>query len=284
MGRPVVSLVASVAVLIAAAVPFVGINTGFAGVSTLPDSRVQARLRGPRRASSRSGDRRRSRSWSTATSPPRGPGRHRAARARASPRIPPSAGPSVSVNDAGDLALIPCCWRATTPRALRRRRGRRCATTTSRLPSPAFRARGARGRRRGLERRLLRDHGSTTRRSSSPSSSPLSFLLLDARLPLARRARQGDPHEPALGRRRLRAAGAGLPEGRRRRASSASSRSTRSRPGSRSSSSPSSSGSRWTTTSSCSAASGSTTTRPATTAVGRGRPAARRQESSPAPR
>ena len=38
MRRPVVSLVASVAVLIAAAVPFVGINTGFAGVSTLPDS------------------------------------------------------------------------------------------------------------------------------------------------------------------------------------------------------------------------------------------------------
>jgi putative drug exporter of the RND superfamily len=38
MRRPVVSLVASVAVLVAAAVPFAGINTGFAGVSTLPDS------------------------------------------------------------------------------------------------------------------------------------------------------------------------------------------------------------------------------------------------------
>ena len=38
MRRPVVSLVASVAVLVAATVPFAGINTGFAGVSTLPDS------------------------------------------------------------------------------------------------------------------------------------------------------------------------------------------------------------------------------------------------------
>jgi putative drug exporter of the RND superfamily len=38
MRRPVVSLVLSVAVLAAAAVPFAGINTGFAGVSTLPDS------------------------------------------------------------------------------------------------------------------------------------------------------------------------------------------------------------------------------------------------------
>jgi RND superfamily putative drug exporter len=38
MRRPVVSLVASVAVLVAAAAPFVGINTGFAGVATLPDS------------------------------------------------------------------------------------------------------------------------------------------------------------------------------------------------------------------------------------------------------
>ncbi|MGH3013210.1 MAG: MMPL family transporter, partial [Gaiellaceae bacterium] len=38
MQRPVVSLVLSVTVLVAAAAPFVGINTGFAGVSTLPDS------------------------------------------------------------------------------------------------------------------------------------------------------------------------------------------------------------------------------------------------------
>jgi uncharacterized membrane protein YdfJ with MMPL/SSD domain len=38
MRRPVVSLVASVALLVAAAAPFAGINTGFAGVSTLPDS------------------------------------------------------------------------------------------------------------------------------------------------------------------------------------------------------------------------------------------------------
>jgi RND superfamily putative drug exporter len=38
MRRPVVSLVASVALLVAAAVPFAGINTGFAGVSTLPDT------------------------------------------------------------------------------------------------------------------------------------------------------------------------------------------------------------------------------------------------------
>ena len=38
MRRPVVSLVASVALLLAAAAPFASINTGFAGVSTLPDS------------------------------------------------------------------------------------------------------------------------------------------------------------------------------------------------------------------------------------------------------
>jgi RND superfamily putative drug exporter len=38
MRRPIVSLVASVALLLAAAAPFANINTGFAGVSTLPDS------------------------------------------------------------------------------------------------------------------------------------------------------------------------------------------------------------------------------------------------------
>ena len=84
----------------------------------------------------------------------------------------------------------------------------------------------------------------------------------DARLPLDRRADQGDRHEPALGRRGLRAAGAGLPEGVSATTSSASSRRRRSRPGCRSSSSASSSASAWTTTSSCSAGSASTTTRP----------------------
>jgi uncharacterized membrane protein YdfJ with MMPL/SSD domain len=38
MRRPVVSVVATAAVLVAAAVPFFGISNGFAGVSTLPDS------------------------------------------------------------------------------------------------------------------------------------------------------------------------------------------------------------------------------------------------------
>ena len=38
MRRPAVALLASAAVLLALAVPFFDINTGFAGVSTLPDS------------------------------------------------------------------------------------------------------------------------------------------------------------------------------------------------------------------------------------------------------
>ncbi len=38
MRRPVISLVVSVAILLAAASPYLGINTGFSGVETLPDS------------------------------------------------------------------------------------------------------------------------------------------------------------------------------------------------------------------------------------------------------
>ena len=88
----------------------------------------------------------------------------------------------------------------------------------------------------------------------------LSFILLDGRVPLDRRADEGDHDEPALRRRGLRADGAGLPGGRRHRPVRASSRWTRSRRGYRCSCSPCSSGSRWTTTCSCSAASASATT------------------------
>ena len=57
----------------------------------------------------------------------------------------------------------------------------------------------------------------------------LSFMLLTVGLPLDRRADQGDPDEPALGRRGLRRPHARVPEGRRARASSTRSGSSSSR-------------------------------------------------------
>ncbi len=72
-----------------------------------------------------------------------------------------------------------------------------------------------------------------------------------ARVPLDRRPDQGDPDEPALGRRGLRAPGAGVPEGRWGGPPRLPAGYRPSRCACRSSSSPCSSGSRWTTTSSC---------------------------------
>ena len=86
-------------------------------------------------------------------------------------------------------------------------------------------------------------------RSCSCSCSG-SASLAHAGVPLDRGARDGDRHEPALGRRGLRAARARLPRGDRQRAA----RPPRGRDDRRlgaASSSPSSSASRWTTRSSC---------------------------------
>ena len=69
-------------------------------------------------------------------------------------------------------------------------------------------------------------------------------------VPLARAGRHRGGAQPAVGGRRLRPAGAGVPEGLRHRAARASSRSNGSRPGSRCSCSRCCSRCRWTTTSS----------------------------------
>ena len=93
-----------------------------------------------------------------------------------------------------------------------------------------------------------------------------SYLVLLVLLRSVAAAAEGGPDEPAVGRRRLRRAGRGLPVrlGRRRpRLRLTSATSTRSR---RRCCSRSSSACRWTTRCSCSAGSASATTRPATTA------------------
>ena len=108
-------------------------------------------------------------------------------------------------------------------------------------------------------------------RSYLPSSfSCRSLLAALIGLPLDRRAAQGHRPEPALGLRRLRLAGAGLPAGWADVACSGSNRSTIDAC-LLSSCSASCSGSRWTITSSCSAASQGTTTAGDSTRGGRRR-------------
>ena len=80
----------------------------------------------------------------------------------------------------------------------------------------------------------------------------LSFILLTRRVPLRGHLRDRRGAQPALGRRGLRTAGAGLPAGVAAQACWASSRWSGSRPGCRSSCSRCCSHSRWTTTCSCS--------------------------------
>ena len=133
--------------------------------------------------------------------------------------------------------------------------------------------RGVRARRRSQAYRTRRCSSAVRPRSSRTSStSPTStypiILALRARLvvraadggvPVARRARQGDRHEPAVGGRGLRPAivlvfqkgvGPAIGESIAQRVRT-SSRSRRSRRGSRCSCSRSCSGCRWTTTCSC---------------------------------
>ena len=122
---------------------------------------------------------------------------------------------------------------------------------------------GARRRDDRRERRLLRH-----RRQLAPDRVRLrarpQLHPADGRLPLDRDPGGRDRAQPALGRGRVRAARARLPEGRRERALRLPAGRRRSRPGCRSSSSRCSSVSRWTTRCSCSAGSRSATRRPAT--------------------
>ena len=263
MRRPLLSLVAATALLLAMAIPVLSIDTGFSGLSTLPD-----------RFPSKQGFDALHRDFPGAGVDPAqiviqgdvasAPVQIRDRRTHVEPRRPGRI----------RLAQRARLRRRRHRRALgagrgrrRRPRGDRCDPPPSFRPDPGGvrRARGDRPRRRRdrRERRLLRH-----RRQLAPDRVRLrarpQLHPADDRVPLDRHPRCRDRAQPALGRSRLRPARARLPEGRRQRASSASSRSTRSRRGCRSSSSPSFSASRWTTRSSCSAGSRSATRRPAT--------------------
>ena len=151
-------------------------------------------------------------------------------------------------------------WPASRGSAPRRRRPTRPATSPASVPidgDPPARRRSTRPRAArhvpaafGRSRRQgLRDRPHGRNRRLHPTLRrwlpvALAFVLEPelrapaGRLPLDRHPGEGDRHEPAVRRRRLRPPGPRLPEGRRRRAASASRRSTRSRPGCPSSSSP----------------------------------------------
>ena len=98
------------------------------------------------------------------------------------------------------------------------------STQSSACASKTAAARLRRAAERGCSSPAKAPRAPTTSRSStagyrscSRSCSGMSFLLADGRLPLDRRARQGDPAQPALRRCRLRSARARLPGGRWRR-------------------------------------------------------------------
>ena len=122
----------------------------------------------------------------------------------------------VTANEAGDLTLITTTLAGdpageATQSVVKRLREDIVPQAAGDLGREGLRHRHHRGRRR-LPRLLRRlDAG-------GDGGDPESELRAPAgRLPLHRHPGAGDPHEPALGRSRLRPHGAGLPEGRRRR-------------------------------------------------------------------
>ena len=170
---PVVSLVAGVAVLLAAAVPFAEHQHRLRRRRDAAGQlRVEARLRDPRRGV-RYGGRCRPRSSSTAPiDSPAVQGGIEQLEDVASPATRPSAGASwSSTTPAISRGHDASCSPGTNPRAEADRRRPTLRDDTS----PGLRRRTwprcSSAARHGRERRLLRDHRPTTCRSCSPSSS-----------------------------------------------------------------------------------------------------------------
>ena len=264
MRRPLVSLVAATALLLAFALPVLAIDTGFSGLSTLPDrfpskqgfvalnrdfpgtgvDPAQIVVQGDvSSAPVALGDR-------AARDEPCRPGRRSARRRRAE-------------SASGDVVLlsVPVAGDADGPEATSAIRDLRADL----IPQAFGDARddGARRRDDRRERRLLRH-----RRQLAPDRVRLRARASASSCSRSPSARSSSP--PSRSRstcsRSEPPTGCSCSSSRRASgtSSSASSRSTRSRRGCRCSSSPSSSASRWTTRCSCSAGSRSATRRPAT--------------------
>ena len=243
--RPAVSLVSRRGLMIAAAVPLLGLHIGASGVTTLPSDLPSKR-----------GYLALQREFPAQSPYPAQivveGGRadvHRAvvaARAAARRAIRASAPAGSRPRRRGHVSLLSVPVRGDAVGGRRRLRGPR---PPQHLLPAAFAGTGAarlRRREDGRERRLLRRRHqpdavrARLRARAQPDRA-------DRRLPLARGRGGLDPAQPALGRRRLRPAHARLPATATAPASSASSTCTPSTPGCRCSSSPCCSGSRWTT-------------------------------------
>ena len=216
MRRPVASLVLAAGLLLALAAPVLALDTGTSGPATLPD-----------RFESKQGYlllrrsfRRRPPSRSRSPSPETFSGSAVKARWRGSSR-------SSRVARSSESRPSRRTRRALSPASRFRSRGIRMASGRSRR-SASYAAMASRARSPGSTRRCTwaatRPRSSTT---TTPSTSGFRSCSVraraelppaHARLPLDRRARDGDRHEPALGRSRLRAARARLPRGNRQRA------------------------------------------------------------------
>ena len=219
MRRPVISLVLATAVLLAMAAPVLGLRSGEAGVSTLPD-RLAAKQGYLALNAEFPGE---------TTEPveividgdaasPAVQDRDRAP-ARAAGRRGPRFGRARAGDQPGRRSHRPD--RPDRRRSARRRRRstRSASCASEHVPArlPGSRGRGARGRRhRGVDRRVRHDEPLASDRPRVRARTQLRAA--DDRLPLARRRGQGDRGQPAVGRRRLRAAGARLPGRRRQRA------------------------------------------------------------------
>ena len=266
MRRPVVALVATVAVLLVAAIPYTehphGLlgrleparqRPGQAGIPD-PEPRLLRRRRHPGR------DRRRRRDHDAGR--PAGVPAARAASSPATDRFGPlRPEPHPAQAAGGDQ-------RGGRRRSQLQRGPERRPRPAQRLPAGgAARQRAARlrGRRERAEPRLLRDHRPLPA-DRLRARARAELRAAHARVPVDRRPRVEHRHEPALGGRRLRVARPGHAAGLSAPACSGSSRCRSSRRGSRSSCSRCCSACPWTTRCSCSRASASATTRAATAA------------------
>ncbi len=234
MARPMVAVVATVILLLAAAAPLLNINTGFAGVETLPE-----------------GDSRRafeilSEDFSAGRLAPieivvEGSQAEVGAQIDELTASLNSSGLYSNVapplwSENGEVALVEATLMMQSERRCRLRRGRSSARQRCARRLRRQRRRCVGHRRHCLQHRLLRHdqhvHADRLRLRSRPE-----LPAPDDRLPLDHPAAQGDHPQPALRRRGLRSDGPGLPGGCRRRSIRLPGDARPSRPGSRSSSS-----------------------------------------------
>ena len=263
MRHRVIAVVASVALLLIAAIPYLNINTGAAGLSTLPDSTLAKQGYVVLNRDFTVGE------VTPATivvdgdvATPAAAQAFRKLRTELAQdeRFGPVA-PAVAPPKNLAVITVPVAGDPNSDAALNAVRDLRGTLSPQRLGG--HRAAGVRDRGKRAEPRLLRHHrhlpADRVRARARPQLHPAH-----ARLPLDRGAGVEHRHEPALRRRRLRPACPGHPGRPRRRVCSASRSSPPSKHGSRCSCSRCCSACPWTTRCSCSLASANATTSAAT--------------------